>query len=264
MTRRRISEALSAGTPLLLADEPTTDLDAGGVQRLREMLASYHGALVLVSHDRDLLDALCSRVWHLEDGRITDFPGSYADYREELKRRRDFQQFEYDRYRSEQARLKALAQQKAEWVASVKKAPKRMGNSEARLHTHEGAIAVCTFTLGSIPVGSISVAFGANTIGPIAVSSISVTLDAVSFGSFTVSTFTISYVTIGSIALSSVSFGAFANDSVTVRFLTFDAFTVGSVTVGSITFDTFTISSIAFGSLSFGSVTVSAITIGAL
>ena len=137
MTRRRISEALSAGTPLLLADEPTTDLDAGGVQLLREMLSSYFGALVLVSHDRDLLDALCSRVWHLEDGRITDFPGSYADYREELKRRRDFQQFEYDRYRSEQTRLKALAQQKAEWAASVKKAPKRMGNSEARLHTHE-------------------------------------------------------------------------------------------------------------------------------
>ncbi len=141
-TRRRIAQALSGNTPLLLADEPTTDLDAGGVERLRQLLTSHRGALVLVSHDRELLNELCGRVLHLEDGRITDFPGNYADYQAELQRRRDFQQFEYDQYKAEQARLKALAQQKAEWAASVKKAPKRMGNSEARLHTREYTNAV--------------------------------------------------------------------------------------------------------------------------
>ena len=142
LTRRRIAEALSADAPLLFADEPTTDLDADGVGRLKQSLLSYGGALLLVSHDRSLLNALCTRVLHLEDGKITDFPGTYADYQEELKRRREFQQFEYDRYRAEKARLKAMAQQKAEWAASVRKAPKRMGNSEARLHTREYTNAV--------------------------------------------------------------------------------------------------------------------------
>ncbi|MBQ3668776.1 MAG: ABC-F family ATP-binding cassette domain-containing protein [Clostridia bacterium] len=142
MTRRRISEALSGDTPLLLADEPTTDLDAGGVELLTKLLIDYRGAIVLVSHDRSLLNKLCNRVLHLEDGKITDFPGTYEEYREELRRQREFQQFEYDRYRAERARLKAMAQQKAEWAASVKKAPKRMGNSEARLHTHEYTNAV--------------------------------------------------------------------------------------------------------------------------
>ena len=142
MTRRRLSAALSENAPLLLADEPTTDLDAEGVERLRQFLSSYPGALVLVSHDRSLLNALCTRVLHLEDGRLTDFPGTYAEYRAEQRRRREFQQFEYDRYRAEKARLKALAQQKAEWAASVKKAPSRMGNSEARLHTREYTNAV--------------------------------------------------------------------------------------------------------------------------
>ena len=141
-TRRRIVEALTADAPLLLADEPTTDLDADGISRLRQRLANHRGALVLVSHDRALLDALCTRILHLEDGRISDFPGSYADYRAEQERRRAFQQFEYDQYRAERARLKAAAQQKAEWAASVKKAPKRMGNSEARLHTREFTNAV--------------------------------------------------------------------------------------------------------------------------
>ena len=141
-TRRRIAGALSAGAALLLADEPTTDLDAAGVTRLRQRLAAHPGALVLVSHDRALLNALCGRIWHLEGGAITDFPGGYDGYQAELERRRARQQFEYDQYRAEQARLKAAMQQKAEWAASVKKAPKRMGNSEARLHTHEYTNAV--------------------------------------------------------------------------------------------------------------------------
>ena len=141
-TRRRIAGALSEGAALLLADEPTTDLDAAGVARLRQRLGQHEGALVLVSHDRDLLNALCTRILHLEDGRLTDFPGGYDAYQRELERRRAHQQFEYDQYRAEQSRLKAAMQQKAEWAASVKKAPKRMGNSEARLHTREYTNAV--------------------------------------------------------------------------------------------------------------------------
>ncbi len=142
LTRRRIAEALSAQAGLLLADEPTTDLDLSGAERLRALLSAHRGALILVSHDRALLDALCTRVLHLEDGKLSDFPGNYSEYRAENERRRAFQQFEYEQYRAEQARLKALMQQKVEWAASVKKAPKRMGNSEARLHTHEYTNAV--------------------------------------------------------------------------------------------------------------------------
>ena len=141
-TRRRIAAALSENVPLLLADEPTTDLDAQGIAQLTKHLAAHRGALVLVSHDRALLEALCNRILHLEDGRLTDFPGGYAAYQEELRNRRERQQFEYDQYRAERARLKAAAQKKAEWASSVKKAPKRMGNSEARLHTREYTNAV--------------------------------------------------------------------------------------------------------------------------
>lgn len=133
-TRRRIAAALSADSQLLLADEPTTDLDAQGVEQLRKELEAYRGAMVLVSHDRGLLDALCTRILHLEDGRLTDFPGNYTDYRAELERRRAFQQFEYEQYRGEQARLRGAIQGTYERASQMKKAPTRMGNSEARLH----------------------------------------------------------------------------------------------------------------------------------
>lgn len=142
MTRRRLAASLSGQVPLLLADEPTTDLDADGTAQLTRMLDAYRGALVLVSHDRALLDALCHRVWHVEDGAVHEFAGTYAQYRAELQRRRAFAQFEYEQYQAEKARLKAMAQQKAEWAASVIKAPRRMGNSEARLHKREYTDAV--------------------------------------------------------------------------------------------------------------------------
>ena len=132
-TRRRIAGALSGRGHVLLADEPTTDLDAKGVKRLEKRLKEYDGAILLISHDRALLDSICTRIIHLEDGKITSFPGNYSAYREELARRREFQQFRYDQYRAEQKRIMGMIQDKVE-MASGMHLPTRMGNSEARLH----------------------------------------------------------------------------------------------------------------------------------
>ena len=137
MTRGRIAAALSARPQLLFADEPTTDLDEEGLTLLRKQLRAFPGALVLVSHDRSLLRLLCRRIWYLEDGKITDFPGGYDAFMEERRRQRDRQQFEYDQYRAEQKRLKESVLRMAEKASSVRKAPSRMGNSEARLHKRE-------------------------------------------------------------------------------------------------------------------------------
>ena len=137
MTRNRIAEALSARPRLLLADEPTTDLDEEGLGLLRKQLSGFPGAIILVSHDRALLRHLCTRIWYLEDGKITDFPGGYDDFMAERLRRRERAAFEYEQYRSEQKRLKESAQRMAEKASQVKKAPSRMGNGEARLHKRE-------------------------------------------------------------------------------------------------------------------------------
>ncbi|MBR4501236.1 MAG: ABC-F family ATP-binding cassette domain-containing protein [Clostridia bacterium] len=148
-TRRRVAMALSQQVPLLFADEPTTDLDREGARMLRKELKSFPGALVLVSHDRALLEENCRIIWHLQDGTISVFPGTYSAWREEQKRRREFQAFEYDQYRAEKKRLEGAMQQKREWASSVRKAPKRMGNSEARLHTREYTNAVLKQSKGA-------------------------------------------------------------------------------------------------------------------
>ena len=142
MTRNRIAGALSSSSGLLLADEPTTDLDQEGLSLLRKKLSAFPGAVLLVSHDRALLREICTRIWYLEDGKITDFPGGYNDFMAERTRQRERAAFEYDQYKTEQKRLKEAAQRMTEWASQVKKAPARMGNSEARLHTHEWTNAV--------------------------------------------------------------------------------------------------------------------------
>ena len=134
MTRRRISQALDVEPELLLLDEPTSDMDADGILELQKQLLAYRGTIFIVSHDKAFLDALCAEIVELEDGELARFPGNYSDYEAEKARRRDYQQFEYDQYRKERARLaNAIAMQEGH-ARSVSKLPKRMGNSEARLH----------------------------------------------------------------------------------------------------------------------------------
>ena len=137
MTRNRIAGALAAGARLLMADEPTTDLDEEGQRLLRKELKAFAGSILLISHDRMLLRELCTRIWYLEDGKITDFPGGYDAFMAERLRQRERAAFEYNQYRSEQKRLKESAQRMAERASRVKKTPSRMGNSEARLHKRE-------------------------------------------------------------------------------------------------------------------------------
>ncbi len=134
LERLRIARALSVRAPLLFADEPTTNLDFGGVAEVRRALSAHRGALVLISHDRQLLDDLCTVIWELEDGKLTVFPGNYSAYLGQKTLERDFQRFEYDQYRQEQARLRSAMIGVKESSKSLRKTPKRMGNSEARLH----------------------------------------------------------------------------------------------------------------------------------
>jgi len=71
----------------LLLDEPTNHLDIESVEALEEALGAYEGTILLVSHDRALLEALTSRVWVLHDRHITDFPGSFEEWEEQSRER---------------------------------------------------------------------------------------------------------------------------------------------------------------------------------
>ena len=66
---------------VLLLDEPTGHLDLESIEALQESLQEYPGTLVVVSHDRQFVDSVASRVWVMSDSGIEDWRGSYSDYR---------------------------------------------------------------------------------------------------------------------------------------------------------------------------------------
>ena len=79
--RLGLARLLLEAPDLLLLDEPTNHLDIDGRQWLETFLAEeYPGAVVLVSHDRWLLDRVVDRILEVERGRVRDYPGNYQDY----------------------------------------------------------------------------------------------------------------------------------------------------------------------------------------
>ncbi|HWG35464.1 MAG TPA: ATP-binding cassette domain-containing protein, partial [Gemmatimonadaceae bacterium] len=65
---------------LLIFDEPTNHLDVESIEAIEDAIEGYEGTVILVSHDRALLRALCTRVWVLHDTHVTDFAGTFAEW----------------------------------------------------------------------------------------------------------------------------------------------------------------------------------------
>ena len=80
-TRLLIGLATFSGPHLLILDEPTNHLDIDSRSALIAALNAYRGAVVLVSHDRHLVEACADRLWLVADGQVTPFDGDLDDYR---------------------------------------------------------------------------------------------------------------------------------------------------------------------------------------
>jgi ATP-binding cassette subfamily F protein 3 len=80
--RARIALAMLmvSGANLLILDEPTNHLDVESIEALEDAIEEYEGSVLLVSHDRELLRALTTRVWVLHDQHVTDFDGNFGEW----------------------------------------------------------------------------------------------------------------------------------------------------------------------------------------
>lgn len=130
----RIVNAFKEEKKLIIADEPTANLDKESINILESMLKKYNGAMLLVSHDRNFLDALCNKIVEIDNGMLRVYKGNYTSYTYLKSKEREREKFEFEKYISEKKRLESAKVKKINSRDSIKKAPKRMGNSEARLH----------------------------------------------------------------------------------------------------------------------------------
>ena len=80
-SRLRLCMLMDSKINLLILDEPTNHLDLNSREWIEEAVADYTGNLLFVSHDRYFINQFATRIWMLEDGGITDFDGTFAEYR---------------------------------------------------------------------------------------------------------------------------------------------------------------------------------------
>lgn len=85
--RLNLARALMCRSDLLLLDEPTNHLDLDAVIWLEDWLRAYPGTLILISHDRDFLDAVVGQVLHIERGGVTLYRGNYSAFERQRAQR---------------------------------------------------------------------------------------------------------------------------------------------------------------------------------
>lgn len=119
-TRLQLAKMLLENNDVLLLDEPTNHLDIQAAQWLTDYLLRYNGTILLISHDRYMMDKLCSGVAQIENGKLRYFKGNYTEYtrkwEEELKanqRLYDKQQDEIKRQRAIIARFRQFNREKS-------------------------------------------------------------------------------------------------------------------------------------------------------
>lgn len=106
--RLNLAQALMCRSDVLLLDEPTNHLDLETVVWLENWLRSYQGMLLVISHDRDFLDATINAILHVGDGALTLYTGDYADFENQRAQKLSQQQQAFDKQQREIAHLQGF------------------------------------------------------------------------------------------------------------------------------------------------------------
>ncbi|MBR0951153.1 ABC-F family ATP-binding cassette domain-containing protein [Bradyrhizobium canariense] len=106
--RVALAATLFAAPDLLLLDEPTNYLDLEGTLWLEDHLAHYPRTVIVISHDRDLLESSVDQILHLERGKLTLYKGTYSSFEEQRAMREMLDAKAVKRQEAERARLQAF------------------------------------------------------------------------------------------------------------------------------------------------------------
>ncbi|MBE0364845.1 ATP-binding cassette, subfamily F, member 3 [Pseudoalteromonas ulvae UL12] len=128
--RLNLAQALIFEADLLLLDEPTNHLDLDAVYWLERFLKAYTGTLVLISHDREFLDAVIDEIWHIENQKINVYKGHYSQFERQKAERLAQQQASFEKQQEQIAHLeKFIARFKAK-ASKAKQAQSRVKSLE--------------------------------------------------------------------------------------------------------------------------------------
>lgn len=124
--RVALAAVLFARPDLLLLDEPTNHLDLEATLWLEGHLASYPGTLIVVSHDRDLLNRVADRILHLESGRLTVYAGNYDAFERTRREKLDLQAKTYAKQMEQRRKIEAFIERFRAKASKARQAQSRI------------------------------------------------------------------------------------------------------------------------------------------
>ncbi|ENU79142.1 hypothetical protein F975_02986 [Acinetobacter sp. ANC 3789] len=128
--RLNLARTLMSRSDLLLLDEPTNHLDLDAILWLEEWLKAYAGTLVLISHDRDFLDAITDHILHIENQELTLYTGNYSTFERTRSERLAQQQQAYEKQLETRAHLQKYIDRFKAQATKAKQAQSRIKQLE--------------------------------------------------------------------------------------------------------------------------------------
>jgi len=128
--RLNLAQALMARSDLLLLDEPTNHLDLDAVLWLEDWLARYPGTLLLITHDRDFLDAVVDTIVHVDGRKLRTYTGNYAQFERERAQALALQQAAHAKQERQVAHLKSFIDRFRAKATKAKQAQSRIKTLE--------------------------------------------------------------------------------------------------------------------------------------
>ncbi|MFK8043377.1 ABC-F family ATP-binding cassette domain-containing protein [Congregibacter sp.] len=124
--RLALARALMMPSDLLLLDEPTNHLDLDTTIWLQNFLKAYRGTLLLISHDRDFIDASCSAVLHIEQERLNSYKGGYSDFERQRALRLEEQRASAEKHARRRAEIEDFVRRFRAKATKAKQAQSRL------------------------------------------------------------------------------------------------------------------------------------------
>ena len=124
--RLNLARALMCRSDVLLLDEPTNHLDLPAILWLERWLKRYEGIALVISHDRDFLDALCTHIAHIDQGRVQHYTGNYSEFEALRAERLALQQALFERQQKEVAHIQRYVDRFRYKASKAKQAQSRL------------------------------------------------------------------------------------------------------------------------------------------
>ena len=141
--RLNLARALMHRADLMLLDEPTNHLDLEAIIWLENYLSSYPGSIIVVSHDREFLNACVNRIAHINNRKIDTYPGNYDDFEQARAERLTQQSQAYEQQQKQIAHMEDFVRRFRAKATKAKQAQSRIKALErltrlAPLHIEDG------------------------------------------------------------------------------------------------------------------------------